>query len=68
MIMIDSEGRIYTRNTPQNNYEERAKLGIMSVENPRAIRKAGDGNFIVENNVPVAQANPNTYKDVTRIC
>ncbi len=61
-IMIDSTGVIYARANAQNNYEERGKLGIVSVSNPKMLRKAGDGNFIVEGNTAIAQADPSTYK------
>lgn len=62
-IMIDSEGRIYARGRAQDNYQERAKLGIVSVSNPKMLRKAGDGNFVIEDNAAtVAQADPSKYK------
>lgn len=61
-IMIDSEGRIFARATSADNYSERGKLGIVSVANPKMLRKSGDGNFIVEGDTVVAQADPTTYK------
>jgi flagellar basal-body rod protein FlgF len=61
-IIIDSEGRIFARANSQENYSERGKLGIVSVANPKMIRKAGDRNFIVEGNTEVAQSDPTTYK------
>lgn len=61
-ITIDSEGRVYARDLAQNNYQERAKLGVVVVENPKMLRKAGDGNFMVESNTAVVQADPTTYK------
>ncbi len=61
-IMIDSEGRLFARATSQDNYEERGKLSIVSVANLKMLRKAGDGNFIVEGDTAVAQADPATYK------
>lgn len=61
-IMINNEGRLYARQSAQNEYEERGKLGIAFVENKKALRKAGDGNLLVEENAVVVQANPGTYK------
>lgn len=62
MIMIDSEGVVYARATAQDNFDQRGKVAIVSVADPRAIRKAGDGNFVVEDNVVVAQAAPDSYR------
>jgi flagellar basal-body rod protein FlgF len=61
IVMIDAEGIVYARNTAQDNFNERGKLAIVSIEDPRALRKAGDGLFIVEGNVEIAQANIETY-------
>ncbi len=62
MIMIDSEGVVYARATPQDNFDQRGQIAIVSVSDPRAIRKGGDGNFIVEGDAIVAQADPDSYK------
>ena len=61
-IMINSEGVVYARQTPQDEYAARGKLSIVSPDNLKMLRKSGDGNFIVEGNTVVAQADPTTYK------
>lgn len=61
MIMIDREGVIFARKTAQDNFNERGKMQIVSIEDPRALRKAGDNLFIVEGNTDVVQADPATY-------
>jgi flagellar basal-body rod protein FlgF len=62
VIMVDSEGIVYGRETAQDNFDQRGKLAIVAIENERAIRKAGDGLLTVEDNIGVVQANPNSYK------
>ena len=61
MIMIDSQGIIYARDTAENNFDTRGQLAIVSISNPRFIRKAADGLLTVEGNVEVAQANTDSY-------
>jgi len=61
MIMIDHEGVIFARKTAQDNFNERGKLEIVAIEDPRALRKAGDNLFLVEGNTAVVQADPATY-------
>ena len=61
MVMVDSEGIVYARKTAQENFNERGKLAIVSIEDPKALRKVGDGLFLVEDTVAVAQANTETY-------
>ncbi len=62
MVMIDSEGIVYARDAAKDNFDERGKLAIVSISDPRSLRKAGDGLFTVEGNVAVAQADTSTYR------
>ena len=61
-ITVGPNGVIYARQTSQNPYDEKSALAIVAVANPKMLRKAGDGNFIVEGNTNVAQADPAIYK------
>lgn len=62
MVMIDSEGIVYARDKSKDNFDERGKLAIVSMSDPRGLRKAADGLFTVEGNVTVAQADTDNYR------
>ncbi len=64
-IMVNGSGVFFARSNNGENYQERATIGIASFPDLRLLRKAGDGNFMIENDAEIAViANPNNYKIV----
>jgi flagellar basal-body rod protein FlgF len=62
-IMVNAAGVVFARNTPQENYQERATIGIASFPDLRILRKAGDGYLMVEDDQDIAEiADPANYK------
>lgn len=61
-IMFDSEGRIFAKSSEQDNYEERGKLGVISLSNLQGLRKTEDNNFTADAGIEVIQADVSSYR------